>query len=108
MALSKEIPRCPVCRAHFRATQSCSRCGADLGPVMTLIAQSYTLRQKARAACFAKDYARANRLIEEAQTLHATPRGCRLHRLTTALTSGFDCWLDSLCSRVSSTLPSSG
>jgi hypothetical protein len=60
---------------------------------MMLIARSYGLRQEARTAILEMSHARASRLAEEAQSLHATPQGRRLLHLTAALTRGFDRWL---------------
>ena len=60
---------------------------------MMLIARSYGLRREARTAILEMSYARANRLAEEAQSIHATPQRRRLLQLTAALTRGFDRWL---------------
>lgn len=37
-------PRCPVCRARFRESVECRRCGADLEPLMLLLAGAHLFR----------------------------------------------------------------
>ncbi len=64
-------PACPVCRASFRGTGRCSRCGADLEPVMKLLAAAWSLRQQARGALRAGEFTEARRLAAEAADLHA-------------------------------------
>lgn len=66
---------CPVCRARFRGVVTCSRCGADLTPLMLLVAHAYRLRQQARHLLRRDDCSRALASVEEAQRLHATPEG---------------------------------
>jgi hypothetical protein len=39
--------RCPACGARFRGTTICSRCGADLGAVMRLLAMAHRQRKAA-------------------------------------------------------------
>ena len=67
--------RCPVCRAGFRATALCSRCGADLAPLMRLAASAWRLRESARRALQAGDFSAARDLAAQAQRLHATSAG---------------------------------
>jgi hypothetical protein len=74
--------RCPVCKAGFRGTRTCSRCGADLSILITLTARAHQLREKARAAVFRRDYAHARALAAEAQKTHATKSGRKLVLLT--------------------------
>lgn len=66
---------CPVCRAAFRGVAECPRCGADLAPLMALAARAYRLRQSARQALQAGDFAAARGLAEQAQLLEATSAG---------------------------------
>ena len=66
---------CPVCRAAFRATVECSRCGADLRPLMELAARAWRLRQAARTALAAGEFTLAGRLAAQAQALQATAAG---------------------------------
>ncbi|MBN1422779.1 MAG: hypothetical protein JXP34_28645 [Planctomycetes bacterium] len=73
-----EAPRCPVCRASFRGTAACSRCGADLAPLMVLAAKAHLLRRAARDVLRAGDFARAGDLAAEAQRLCATEAGSGL------------------------------
>ncbi|MBI2931076.1 MAG: hypothetical protein HYY16_05450 [Planctomycetes bacterium] len=69
---------CPVCRARFRQSRECPRCGADLGPLMTLAVAGHDLRRRAREALRAGDVERGRALAEAAQRLHSTPAGRRL------------------------------
>jgi len=77
--MTAEAPaRCPVCRATFRGTAACSRCGADLAPLMALSAKAYLLRRAARDVLRAGDVVRAGDLAAQAQRLCATEGGRRL------------------------------
>jgi hypothetical protein len=72
---------CPVCRARFRGTRECSRCGADLTVLMTLAVSAWRLRQEARQALGDGDFARAAGLAGAAQQISATPGGKALEGL---------------------------
>lgn len=72
---------CPVCRARFRGEPLCTRCGADLLPLMRLAARSWHERQEARRALAIGASEQARKRIEMAQKLHATPAGRRLELL---------------------------
>jgi hypothetical protein len=76
--------RCPVCQARFRRGAICSRCGADLTPLMLLVAGAYSLRQAARQALQAGDEQAALATAEAAQDLHATSQGSLLQIVCTA------------------------
>jgi len=82
-------PRCPVCLARFRATEHCSRCGADLAPLMRLSFQSYRLRQESKQAVAEGDFQKARDLARAAQEFAFTEAGGRLDTLTCWLTSVF-------------------
>lgn len=58
--------QCPVCRARFRGARICSRCGADLEPLMRLAARAWMLREAARDALAAGAFGRARELAERA------------------------------------------
>src|ERR1700730_13129048 len=75
---SAESGRCPVCQSRFRSGAICSRCGADLTPLMFLVARAYSLRQAAAAALQAGDEQAALAGAEAAQDLHATSEGSLL------------------------------
>jgi hypothetical protein len=81
---SAESVRCPVCQARFRRGAICSRCGADLTPLMLLVARAYSLRQAARQALQAGDEQAALAAAEAAQDLHATSQGSLLQIVCTA------------------------
>jgi hypothetical protein len=67
--------RCPVCQARFRGSRICSRCGADLEPLMLLTVKAWQLRQAARQALDAGDAGRALGLAVEAQGTQNTGSG---------------------------------
>lgn len=73
--------RCPVCQARFRGVRICSRCGADLEPLMLLAVKSWQLRQAARQALDAGDVERALGLAIEAQGIQGTGSGEALRLL---------------------------
>ena len=66
---------CPVCRARFRGASMCSRCGADLSPLMRLSVEAWMLREAARDSLAAGDLASAYRLAARAQRLQVTAEG---------------------------------
>jgi len=82
-----ESPRCPVCQARFRDSRTCSRCGADLEPLMLLIAKAHQLREDARRALRGGDHERARRLAAEAQATCSTQKGGELWLLSSWLLS---------------------
>ncbi len=82
----KGTSRCPVCRAKFRGTRECSRCGADLSGIMMLSARAQRYRADARKSISALNFEKARDLAARAQKEHATETGRRLLLLTT--------WLD--------------
>ncbi|HEV3201584.1 MAG TPA: hypothetical protein VGZ73_26980 [Bryobacteraceae bacterium] len=73
---------CPVCRARFRGSIECSRCGADLTIVMSLSAAAWRKRQAARQAILDDDPQRARTLAAQAQSICHTPAGRRLEELS--------------------------
>jgi hypothetical protein len=75
---------CPVCRARFRGSSLCSRCGADLSALMLLAAHAYVLRQSARQSLRQGDYRAALASSQAAQRLHATSKGSLLSLICTA------------------------
>ena len=70
-----EPEQCPVCRARFRGVRICSRCGADLSPLMRLLVEAWRLREAARDSLAAGDLASACRLAAQAQRLQVTGEG---------------------------------
>jgi len=73
--------RCPVCGARFRGSRICSRCGADLAPLMLLTVKAWQLRQAARQALDAGDVRLALALATEAQGTQNTDSGEALRLL---------------------------
>lgn len=67
--------RCPVCQARFRGVRICSRCGADLEPLMRLSVEAWRLRQAARQALASGDVERAVELTAKAQDIQDTESG---------------------------------
>ena len=76
---------CPVCQARFRGSAECSRCGADLAPIMGLAASAWRLREAARQAIAGGDMMRARALAAQAQELCRTPAGRDLEMITSWL-----------------------
>jgi len=74
--------RCPVCQARFRGLVTCSRCGADLKPLMVLALQAWRAREAAREAIAAGDFVAARQLAARAQQLCFTERGANLRLLS--------------------------
>jgi hypothetical protein len=70
-----EAGRCPVCLARFRGVRVCSRCGADLEPLMILAVRSWRLRVAARAAIGDRRFEQALELAERAQEAQRTAEG---------------------------------
>src|SRR5580693_5768160 len=75
--------RCPVCQARFRGARICSRCGADLEPLMRLTVKAWQLRQAARQTLEAGGVEWALKLATEAQGIQATGSGEALRLLGT-------------------------
>ncbi len=82
MGNEKGSLRCPVCRAKFRGTRECSRCGADLSGIMMLSARAQRYRADARKSIYALNFEKARELAATAQKEHATETGRRLLLLT--------------------------
>ncbi len=85
MSTSRSRLRCPVCRARFRGTAICSRCGADLTPLMTLTIRAWQARNNARQALIDGDLIKASQWITSSQQLHATDTGRKLELLIRTL-----------------------
>jgi predicted amidophosphoribosyltransferase len=77
--------RCPVCQARFRGARLCSRCGADLEPLMLLAAGAWRLREEARLALEAGKFEGALGLAQQAQQMQRTPTGEFLRALSSWL-----------------------
>ncbi len=73
-----ESGKCPVCRAKFRGAVECSRCGADLRPLMRLALEAWKLRSEARRALAAGDLGLALDFAAEAERTQSTPSGAML------------------------------
>lgn len=78
----KESMCCPVCRARFRGTRQCTRCGADLTGLMILSTKAQKNRIKARKSLLALNFEKAHQLAAAAQKEHATEAGRKLLLLT--------------------------
>lgn len=70
--------RCPACSARFRGARFCSRCGADLGPLMLIATKAQILRTKAHQAFSTGNLKEAALWAHEAEELHATPKSKQL------------------------------
>jgi hypothetical protein len=79
---------CPVCRARFRGSSHCSRCGADLTVLMLLATHAYVMRQAARQSLREGDWQAALDSAQAAQRLQSSPEGsllCVISRTATDL-----------------------
>src|SRR5215475_7564118 len=76
--------QCPVCHARFRESSVCYRCGADLMPLMLLVAHAYSHRQAARRSLRTGNMESALADARAAQKLHPTPRGRALEMVCAA------------------------
>ena len=85
MNINGSSSRCPVCRAKFRGTKGCSRCGADLTGLMILSASAQQCRAKARKFLHALEFEKAYDFAAAAQQKHATETGRKLLLLTSWL-----------------------
>ena len=74
---------CPVCRARFRGSSQCSRCGADHSALMLLAAHAYLMRQAARQSLRQGDCQAALASAQAAQRLHSTVEGSLLSVICT-------------------------
>ena len=88
MDINGSSSRCPVCRAKFRGTKRCSRCGADLTALMILSASARHCRAKARRSLHALEFEKAYEFATAAQKEHATETGRKLLLLTSWLKAG--------------------
>ena len=79
-----------MCQARFRGARICSRCGADLEPLMLIAARAWRLRESAREALNKGEFERAQDLAARAQQLHRTPRGAFVRALSAWLAQIFD------------------
>ena len=70
--------RCPACRAPFRETTTCSRCGADLSTLMLLAALAWKKRQAARRSLLAGDLSTAKAHALAAQDIWPSTQGRNL------------------------------
>ena len=78
-----ERPACPVCRATFRGSGTCTRCGASLEPLMSIAVRAWRLREQAREALRNLDFTKARAYATAAQQLQATPAGYSLEQAAT-------------------------
>ena len=85
MDINGSSSRCPVCRAKFRGTRQCSRCGADLTGLMILFVRAQLCRASARKSFFALEFEKAHEFAAAAQKEHATETGRKLLLLTSWL-----------------------
>lgn len=83
-------PCCPVCHARFRGAKTCSRCGADLTPLMLILLRAQRLRELAREALTRGDYDKSLKWTrvslklyqcEEALDLEALAQWCLTHNM---------------------------
>ena len=66
---------CPTCRAPWRETSECPRCGSDLAPLMRVCAAAWRHRRAAAAALAAGQWSDAVHHAREAKQLQRTEAG---------------------------------
>jgi predicted amidophosphoribosyltransferase len=66
---------CPTCRAAWRETSECPRCGSDLAPLMRVSAAAWRHRRTAAAALAAGQWSDALHHAQEAKQLQRTEAG---------------------------------
>lgn len=66
---------CPTCRAPWRESPECPRCGSDLTALMRLAAAAFHHRKAATAALTTGRLSEALHHANEANRLHRTERG---------------------------------
>jgi len=66
---------CPTCRAPWRETPECPRCGSDLAPLMRIAAAAWRHRRAALAALEAGAWSEALDHAREAAQLHRVEGG---------------------------------
>ena len=71
---------CPVCRARFRGSKDCSRCGADLTVVMHLMVSAWRMRQAARDAIAQGNPHTARQFASQAEEICHTEAGATRQR----------------------------
>ncbi len=69
---------CPVCSAPFREKTTCSRCKADLEPIMQIAGKARVFRDAARTAVLVGDFERAGEHAHTSLALHETKNGRNL------------------------------
>ncbi|MDA0840988.1 MAG: hypothetical protein O3B01_23265 [Planctomycetota bacterium] len=79
--------KCPVCGAKFRGTTECSRCGADLSPLMRLATRAWLVRQQAIDALLLGNPQLAEQLAAEAMSNRSSPENLALEVLAGAYSS---------------------
>ena len=66
---------CPTCRAPWRGTSECPRCGSDLAPLMRVSVAAVRHRHAAADALAAGEWSAALRQAAEATWLQRTEAG---------------------------------
>lgn len=75
-------PACPTCRAPWRESTECARCGSDLAPLMRVAAAAWRQRRAAVAALEAGDSGDALAHVLKAAALQRTDEAVELMFLT--------------------------
>lgn len=67
------MERCPVCRARFKDEPICTRCGADLSPLLAIEAEAAVLEEQAVALTHTGQWLEVWEVAEQALALHYRP-----------------------------------
>jgi predicted amidophosphoribosyltransferase len=75
------MERCPICRATLNGSDTCRRCRAELGSVISVETKARRLLGKAMHRLTLGDRNDAVRLLRRSLLLHRTPEAMALERL---------------------------
>jgi hypothetical protein len=75
------MERCPICRATLNGSDTCRRCRAELGSVISVETKARRLLGKAMHRLTLGDRSDAVRLLRRSLLLHRTPEAMALERL---------------------------
>jgi hypothetical protein len=81
------MERCPVCRATLNGAETCRRCRVELQSAIRAEREGRMLVDAAIHSLSLDDAGTAERLLQRALTVHATPEARVLRRLVAALPS---------------------
>lgn len=91
LRLIEKMDRCPVCRARLAESSVCNRCGTELAPLFSILAESQRLFVQSVSAATAGDWNTALVWSQQAEALRATPLSTQWRRYLLARNEGAFC-----------------